>query len=1286
MSAPGIEGATAPSSVTVEDENVTSPNVVNRENVGGPSGVLPCQVCGRSFGSQRGLSLHQRMKHPEWFHGVRIADVSRSGWSTDEMIVVAREEIRLVEAGKMVQGPNVKIRVNFDLFRKFPERTADAIKGLRKSEKYKNLRERLMSGASPVEFPIEYEKPWLSRIGLVAGGLPPRPTQETSQSQRVVGGDPSGPTQEGVESQRRVRVNPVQWCTPEKRDRTGLKVRWSEELLLRMAETEDRLVTAGTRTINQDLAKAFPERSFDAIKKMRQSPKYRALLRGRKGPVAHPAGRPSGHPQQEVERGSMTPSAKLIVSLPMTSPVSPEEMSTRDVVTPERPSNEEHVSRILSPDLSPGPSCTPRPEDVSPKVGEDGGKSATEMRGDNLDEYSLNVTNQSDIEFELWIEDLQHELILTQGYLVGLDSTEFLDFRPDNLSKANKDNIDKEYKDWVDHELRVSGARKGPRRRARRRQAALRKETTRKEVEPAAVMGRRRRRRTEYARIQKLYRTNRTECARKVLTGEWRTSVTPTIPLDDQVTFWKKVFGEKSLADDRIIEPQGKILWDLVRPVRLEEIYATLRKTKEGAAGLDRISREEVRKLDPRALLAHFNLWLYAGYQPKEFRHSRTVLIPKVEVPSGPGQYRPIAISAFVARVFHRLLAGRMSGLLEFQSRQRAFIKGDGIADNVFLLRCILRDRCKELKPLSLAFLDVSKAFDTVSHSSLLLAVKRMGVPGPFISYLHSLYSETSTSLHVDGQFSSPLEQNRGVKQGDPLSPLLFNCVIDWALASLETEMGVVVGKDGPRLNHLAFADDIVLIAESKIGIQHLCWQVQRALGHCGLALNADKSRTLRIAVNGKAKQWLCDPIPFLSLAGGILPAVPVSHGYKYLGIRISARERDSTPEELLTRGINQITRAPLKPQQRIYILCNHLINKLFHRLVLSRSNGAVLRRLDKLVRRGLRAWLKLPHDTTNSYIHADAKDGGLGIPALKIAVPLMKEARLARLARVKDPTIQALVASSHTFAEEVQRCHHPPIRVGSSVIANREEAREAWASSLYESADGYGLKASPAVPFIHGWVRDGTRLMTGAGFIHAVQIRGATVSTAKRAARGRPLATDKCDACGRTETLGHVLQVCHRTWGTRIKRHDALMEKFLHGMENRGWLVMRAPVILVVGGTPQKPDGILYARGRCWVIDASVVADNADLDEAHRSKCAKYDTPAVRDWCQSHWPSPEVPAGVSFGALIFNWRGAMSPLSARMCRALGCNQSDMKLMSVSILEWGWKLFRAFHQSTAVWQ
>ena len=240
-------------------------------------------------------------------------------------------------------------------------------------------------------------------------------------------------------------------------------------------------------------------------------------------------------------------------------------------------------------------------------------------------------------------------------------------------------------------------------------------------------------------------------------------------------------------------------------------------------------------------------------------------------------------------------------------------MKGNGIAGNVFLLRCLLRDSCDALEPLSVAFLDVSKGFDSVSHATLLLAAERMGMPGPFPSYLRSLYSEASAVLQVDGQLSGPLIQNRGVKQGNPLSPLLFKCVIGWALESLDPDIGVVAG-EGLRLSHVAFADDVVIICQSAIGGQHLCRQFERSLEFCGLRLNANKSTTQRIAVNGKATKWVC----FCSSQeecshGAHIARIQVS---RYL--TVSVRERDSTPEELLNRGLNKLTKAPLKQHQRL--------------------------------------------------------------------------------------------------------------------------------------------------------------------------------------------------------------------------------------------------------------------------------------------------------------------------------------------------------------------------------
>ena len=136
--------------------------------------------------------------------------------------------------------------------------------------------------------------------------------------------------------------------------------------------------------------------------------------------------------------------------------------------------------------------------------------------------------------------------------------------------------IDTEYRNGIELELGTAHSRKGPRRRARRREAAGRNEATR----PAAPIGKKKRRRADYARVQKLYRANRSECSRKILSGDWENEATPGIPLEDQVIFWSRVFGQESVADERSVRHQGMVLWSLVRTIAADEIYAALRKTK----------------------------------------------------------------------------------------------------------------------------------------------------------------------------------------------------------------------------------------------------------------------------------------------------------------------------------------------------------------------------------------------------------------------------------------------------------------------------------------------------------------------------------------------------------------------------------------------------------------------------------------------------------------------------------------------------------------------------------
>ena len=201
----------------------------------------------------------------------------------------------------------------------------------------------------------------------------------------------------------------------------------------------------------------------------------------------------------------------------------------------------------------------------------------------------------------------------------------------------------------------------------------------------------------------------------------------------------------------------------------------------------------------------------------------------------------------------------------------------------------------------------------------------RLGVPPPFLRYIRELYSNAVTTLRIGPDFSAPISLGRGVRQGNPFSVHLFNAVIDMCLAGLDLSLGCEVGD--LRVNHGVFADDIALFAATPRGLQALASELESQLAMCGLSISSGlcgKSALMRLDIDGKAKKWVINPLPYLRVAGEIVPAVSVSQVCRYLGVDVASMLKD---------GLVSISSAPLKPQQSLYIATYHLLPKCHHQL-----------------------------------------------------------------------------------------------------------------------------------------------------------------------------------------------------------------------------------------------------------------------------------------------------------------------------------------------------------------
>ena len=228
-------------------------------------------------------------------------------------------------------------------------------------------------------------------------------------------------------------------------------------------------------------------------------------------------------------------------------------------------------------------------------------------------------------------------------------------------------------------------------------------------------------------------------------------------------------------------EPKISALW---APIMLPEVREALPECNT-APGPDGLSARILRTLPTEILARIYNLLLWCRRLPVHLRSARTVLIPKIKDPSSPAEYRPITVASTLVRGFHKVLARRMNRLISLDKRQSAFRATDGCADNEFQLDLIQRHHHTYHKALYIASIDVAKAFDTVAHSAIMQTLGARGCPDPMLDYLRSVYCDATTTITSDGWQSHAIHPRHGVRQGDPLSPFIFNMVMDRLLKSL---------------------------------------------------------------------------------------------------------------------------------------------------------------------------------------------------------------------------------------------------------------------------------------------------------------------------------------------------------------------------------------------------------------------------------------------------------------------------------------------------------------------
>lgn len=551
--------------------------------------------------------------------------------------------------------------------------------------------------------------------------------------------------------------------------------------------------------------------------------------------------------------------------------------------------------------------------------------------------------------------------------------------------------------------------------------------------------------------LQQLYSKDRKRAMREI-----REEESPLCPVEPAkvATFFKNVFSEqlctmKDPPADVVLPPAQEVDEELLAPFSAEDIFSRIGRSPNTAPGPDGIQYRLLKTKDPGAhiIAAIYNRCLKDMRIPVSWKAARTILLHKKGPKEDLSNWRPISLSSVLYKVYSGLLATRLgkwaSRTGAVSSVQKGFMPAEGCLEHNYLLQEALTKSKESGSQLVVSWLDLRNAFGSVPHAAIFHVLRLHGLPPGLLDIIQDLYEGCTTTITTATGETDAVDMRAGVKQGDPLSPIVFNLVIEVIIRSILAQSDLHgFPLHDHRISCLAYADDLVLMSQSLEGAQKLLDAAGASAEWLGLRFNATKCATLHV-FRKKAKQSTT------TVQGDDIPCLKEDEAYHHLGVP-TGLSIQQTPDETIAAMRDDVTRISaslLKPWQKLDAIRTFVLPQIQFSLLTARVKKAPLILLDAIIKSTCKEVLHLPRRASPELVFLPMHRGGANILPLSDMADVGTVVHAFKLLTCPDAMVRSIATAA--------------AKATASRVIGHDATDEELAAFL--SGDDQGTHAHPA-------------------------------------------------------------------------------------------------------------------------------------------------------------------------------------------------------------------------------